>query len=1000
MALINTTVPNLVGGVTQQSDSLRFDNQCTEQINANPSVTRGLEKRAPSEHVAELKDSSGNRIDAVSSPYKVHTHTINRDTNERYVVTVVQKQNNHGYTDDLYRPEVLVHDIDGNPQTVYWDPSYYGAIEDNNRKRLLSYLAPIDYSTYWPLPPEEAIPAGDEREPDIKFSTVGDVTLMLNTKKYPEEHPIYDWKGGPPFGAEEKLGKHSTIQIRKAVHNATYKITFKQSGSYGYSLIYTTPSNLSTGQTSSVVGSETTTTVSYDPEADDLSCGFIAEKLASISQQIILWSTTGITVTALGDTIIVLPSTDGVYEPRDYTLVVEGPTEDSMVFSQSSVDSFSKLSNKDAVTTLGAPVQFLGYDVNSQPVTGDWAPDMSFQYGWPWFGGRKVEVTSSPSSEEDDYWVEFLGTKRILYYSDSPPYGAAPDKPVTLYEGRWAECPKPFTNYGIYHEYGMPLILIRQADGTWLVKTANGKTPESADAAYGQPAYTAPEDPNAYSAYMWKYRRAGDEDTNPRPTFINKSGERVNTINAMTFHNNRLVFATDENVCMSESGDIWNFYRTTVTTLLDSDPIDVASTSAQVSVLRNLLPFEDRLLLLADQTQFLAYGEPVLAPSTIAISPITSFETSKEAIPITQGGSVFFPFKRGDSSGLREWYSNRESNLTFSSNDITAHIPTYIKGNITKMASASQENVILCLADQNKDTLYCFNYFETGQGREQFAWSKYQFPGSIIHNVEFIGETAYITHSNKTIGGNVSYRLFLSKINFQPNRTEDGQEYLIRLDRKLTNDDVVAAAYSASTDITYVVLPHEFTLKDDVAIGDTDQTNPEPRNQYRIVSKNNVEIGVPVAFTAGDQIGFKGDWSSTSPDVDKRTWCLGESFDMSYTFSKPLFKPSSNTGGKSPAIEGRHQLRYGSLIYSNSGPFDISVTQADGTKYSHSFSGKILGSPDTTLGTMTLGTGEFKFPIFSESESVTIQASSSSPIGPRLESAEFEANFSTRSRKM
>ena len=71
MPLITTTTPNLVGGVSQQSDALRFDNQCTEQINANPSVTKGLEKRSPTEFVARLKDTDDNLINPSPGDYKI-----------------------------------------------------------------------------------------------------------------------------------------------------------------------------------------------------------------------------------------------------------------------------------------------------------------------------------------------------------------------------------------------------------------------------------------------------------------------------------------------------------------------------------------------------------------------------------------------------------------------------------------------------------------------------------------------------------------------------------------------------------------------------------------------------------------------------------------------------------------------------------------------------------------------------------------------------------------
>jgi len=66
MALINTSVPNLIQGVSQQPDATRFDGQCEEQENALSSVAEGLKKRPNTQHVARLLTS------AISSNAKVH----------------------------------------------------------------------------------------------------------------------------------------------------------------------------------------------------------------------------------------------------------------------------------------------------------------------------------------------------------------------------------------------------------------------------------------------------------------------------------------------------------------------------------------------------------------------------------------------------------------------------------------------------------------------------------------------------------------------------------------------------------------------------------------------------------------------------------------------------------------------------------------------------------------------------------------------------------------
>ena len=80
MALINTSLPNLVQGVSQQPDTLRFDGQCEEQINALSSVADGVKKRPNARYVKNLLSTA---IDEGA-----FVHFINRDKTEKYVLII------------------------------------------------------------------------------------------------------------------------------------------------------------------------------------------------------------------------------------------------------------------------------------------------------------------------------------------------------------------------------------------------------------------------------------------------------------------------------------------------------------------------------------------------------------------------------------------------------------------------------------------------------------------------------------------------------------------------------------------------------------------------------------------------------------------------------------------------------------------------------------------------------------------------------------------------
>lgn len=95
MSLIRESIPNLIGGVSQQPFSLRTPNQHESQVNAAASPVSGLTKRPNTAYVATLG----------SGTEDAYIHTIVRDRFEKYLTII---------TDG----DLQVFDIDGNEISV------------------------------------------------------------------------------------------------------------------------------------------------------------------------------------------------------------------------------------------------------------------------------------------------------------------------------------------------------------------------------------------------------------------------------------------------------------------------------------------------------------------------------------------------------------------------------------------------------------------------------------------------------------------------------------------------------------------------------------------------------------------------------------------------------------------------------------------------------------------------------------------------------------------
>ena len=131
MPLLSRTISNLIGGVSQQPEVLRLENQATTQENGFSGVVEGLKKRPPTNYVAKISSSS------LTNAY---IHTINRDTSERYIVVI---------TDGA----IKVYDIDGTEKTV---------VSQTNATNYLASSTPRS---------------------EFKCLTVNDYTYIINTNK-------------------------------------------------------------------------------------------------------------------------------------------------------------------------------------------------------------------------------------------------------------------------------------------------------------------------------------------------------------------------------------------------------------------------------------------------------------------------------------------------------------------------------------------------------------------------------------------------------------------------------------------------------------------------------------------------------------------------------------------------------------------------------------------------------------------------------------------------
>ena len=566
--------------------------------------------------------------------------------------------------------------------------------------------------------------------------------------------------------------------------------------------------------------------------------------------------------------------------------------------------------------------------------------------------GYVVEVKGDESTNFDNYYVKFVTNN-----------GGA------FEEGQWEESVEAGIPFKFNYDT-MPHVLIRQADGNFRFARVDGDTYTISGTTYTLP--------------KWGERTVGDLDSAPNPSFIDGK------INNVFFFRNRLGFLTDDNVVLTRVSEFFNFFPETVLSVIDSDPIDVGASHTKVAILKHAVTMGEQLVLFSDQTQFvLTSSSDALTPKTANVVVATEFESSDQAQPVGSGSSIYYLTKKGSFAGVREYITQENVAIKDASN-ITVHVPRLIPSNIFKLAVSTNEDVLVLLGTDNPNKLY-INRWLYGDGFKKVlnSWSTFTFNSAkSIKNIDFVGTDLFmvVEEANGTT---------LEKIPFEAEFREPNSEFEFHLDHKVTEATTgVSISYNSGTDVTTFTLPYRLNASMSVvgrylADGETStfvdtQGNTKTLKPGQVVQTTNTTNGSTSTITAN------GDFRNSKV-------IIGESYLMHYRFSQQRLTEGSNAG---EMISGRLQLHHFYIKFEDTGFFRVEVTPENRDTSTHKFTGRLLGASSAAIGQINLETGTFRVPIMSRADRVDIDIKNDTFLPTQLSSAEYEAMFHMRSRRV
>lgn len=301
----------------------------------------------------------------------------------------------------------------------------------------------------------------------------------------------------------------------------------------------------------------------------------------------------------------------------------------------------------------------------------------------------RIEVQADPNDDRGKYYLEAQGT------SDNAVKASIPANRI-MEEVVWVESRSPDEAYA-FDATTMPHTIVYDA--------------------------VADEFDVGVPSIGWDDRAVGDDKSNPAPDFIGRK------INAVGQFQKRLVVLADDQVFMSETQNLFGFWKQTALKTIVTDPVGIASSAAGIDKLRRLSNHNKDLMIIASNGQFKITGSEAVTPETVSMPLTTTVECQTDVEPVAIGNSVFIPITYGESTGLFA-YTGEQNTTQDQAQPVTAHVVGYMGGTVTTLAGSSNlEMLFMTTSDSLVNEFFVYEQQRATNGvLTQMAWSKWILP--------------------------------------------------------------------------------------------------------------------------------------------------------------------------------------------------------------------------------------------------------------------------------
>jgi len=482
----------------------------------------------------------------------------------------------------------------------------------------------------------------------------------------------------------------------------------------------------------------------------------------------------------------------------------------------------------------------------------------------------------------------------------------------------------------------------------------------------------------------WVARTAGDDVTNPLPSFVDKR------INSTFFYNNRFGVLSEDNIIFGVANDAYNFFAKSALTQIDSDPIDLSVSSVRPVVLSDVLPSPQGLTIFSARQQFQVFAPnaSTITPSSAVVRSLSNYEMDTAIAPADIGTSAVFISKvPGYSKVFNLELQDIETNPVVI--DISKPVLEWIPEGIDDLTVSAQNSVIM-LVDRDTSYLYLFRYYNNGEKNLFQAWTKWQLPGT-LEAAKIINDSLYIISQHEdeyTLGKIVLDEIPTGDVVAAAN-SFTGNPSLDMATRPVQPDPAVdAVVYDETNDITKIYVPYT-PIQDKEAImlltvptaDDGTDAELDADAGYWATGIERTEIGTGYRY-----FEVKGNFTNYADGI-----VVGYGYDLEATLPKLYFRRSETaTDFTAPVTVARAKFSVGRT---GAVTFKLKATGSNEWRDIQHTTDADVYSADTNP---VKSERQFTVPIHQRNTNFELKVTSNLPYPVSLVSMMWEGNYSPR----